>query len=44
MLIEICIIGVFCVHKPGFLMPGHIRTYIHLYDILAIRAVELMLI
>ena len=23
-------LGVFCVHKPGFLMPGHIRTYMYI--------------
>ena len=23
------LIGVFCVHKPGFLMPGHICTQLH---------------
>ena len=26
-------IGVFCVHKPGFLIPGHIRScyVVHLF-------------
>ena len=23
--------GVFCVHKSGFLMPGHIYIYIYIY-------------
>ena len=23
--------GVFCVHKPGFLMLGHIYIYIYIY-------------